>query len=86
MSTLATTKLSSKGQVVIPEEIRELLDLHTGDKFIVIGDKDTIILKTIQKPSIKNLSMLMEKANKQAKKAGLTKKDVEEAIKKARKK
>ncbi len=31
MSTLATTRLSSKGQIVIPEEIREQMGLHTGD-------------------------------------------------------
>ncbi len=86
MSTLATTKLSSKGQVVIPEEIREKLGLHSGDQFVVIGDKDTVILKTIQQPSLKEMRGLLKKARQQAKKAGLKKTDVAEAIKAIRKK
>ncbi|WP_371440183.1 AbrB/MazE/SpoVT family DNA-binding domain-containing protein, partial [Piscirickettsia salmonis] len=35
--------MSSKGQVVIPEEIRERLGLAAGVKFVVVGDKDTVI-------------------------------------------
>ena len=42
MSELATTKLSSKGQVVIPESIRLSLNLHSGDQFVVIADKDDV--------------------------------------------
>ena len=37
MKTLATTKLSSKGQVVIPEEIRNRLGLETGAQFVASG-------------------------------------------------
>ena len=40
MSKLATTKMSSKGQVVIPEEVRSRLGLEPGEQFIVVGDKD----------------------------------------------
>ena len=40
MSIFATRKLSSKGQVVIPEEIRDQLGLKTGSQFIVLGDKE----------------------------------------------
>ena len=43
MNHLATTKLSSKGQVVIPEEIRNQLNLHPGDQFIVVAEKDVVI-------------------------------------------
>ena len=44
MEGLATTKMSSKGQVVIPEEIRKRLGLKSGSQFVVVGDKDTVIL------------------------------------------
>lgn len=37
------TKMSSKGQVVIPAEMRA--DLKEGDKILVIQTKDQIILK-----------------------------------------
>jgi AbrB family looped-hinge helix DNA binding protein len=83
---LATTKLSSKGQVVIPEEVRNSLGLKTGDQFIVIGKGDAIILKTISEPSFDQFEELLLEAQKQAKKAGLKKNDIKNAIKKVRKK
>ena len=48
MASYATTRLSSKGQVVIPEEIRNDLGLSEGDQFVVIGEGDSVILKTIR--------------------------------------
>lgn len=47
-SNISTTKMSSKGQVVIPEEIREYLELENGSKFIVMAAEDSIILKKIK--------------------------------------
>ena len=44
MAAYATTKLSSRGQVVIPEEIRNNLGLNEGDQFLVIGEGDAVIL------------------------------------------
>lgn len=40
-----TTKMSSKGQVVIPLDLRKDLNLREGDKLIVIKKDDEIILK-----------------------------------------
>jgi len=40
---VSITKISSKGQVVIPLEMRE--DLNVGDKLFVIRNKDQIIMK-----------------------------------------
>ena len=51
MADYATTKLSSKGQVVIPEEVRNDLGLNEGDHFVVIGQGDAVILKVITPPS-----------------------------------
>jgi AbrB family looped-hinge helix DNA binding protein len=47
MADYATTKLSSKGQVVIPEEVRNDLGLNEGDPFVVMGQGDAVILKVI---------------------------------------
>ena len=52
MSSLATTRLSSKGQVVIPEEIRQRLGLKEGTQFVVVGDRDVVILKSIAPPAL----------------------------------
>ena len=84
-SELATTKLSSKGQIVIPEDVRTSLGLKTGDQFIVIGKGDTVILKTITAPSFDQFEELLNEAQKQAKKAGMVKNDVQNAIERARK-
>ncbi len=84
MSNLATTKMSSKGQVVIPEGIRKRLKLKTGTQFLVVGDNDVVILKNITPPSIEEFGELIAKARKIGKKVGLKKTDIKKAIMKVR--
>lgn len=86
MSMLATTKMSSKGQVVIPEDIRKSLKLKTGDQFVVIGRGDAVILKTISQPSIEEFSDMLDEAQRQAKIAGFRKSDLEQIIRDIREK
>ena len=85
MNRLATTRLSSKGQIVIPEEIREQMQLQTGDKFLILAEDDVVVLKAISR-SDNEYHYLLKKARHAAKKTGLTKTEVAAAIKKARKK
>ena len=40
---IALTKMSSKGQIVIPSELRE--DMKEGDQFLVIKNGNQLILK-----------------------------------------
>ncbi len=84
MSNLATTKMSSKGQVVIPEGIRKRLKLKTGTQFLVVGDNDVVIHKNITPPSIEEFGELIAKARKIGKKVGLKKTDIKKAIMKVR--
>jgi AbrB family looped-hinge helix DNA binding protein len=84
VSEAATTKLSSKGQVVIPEEIRNRLGLKTGAQFVVLGEGDVVILKAIQPPSMNEFDGIVSRARKAARRARLKKSDVEKAIKDAR--
>lgn len=84
MSILATTKLSSKGQIVIPEDVRDKIGFHIGDQFVVVADKDVVILKVIKKPSTKQFNSLVTQARKIAKKAGLNKQSIKDSIKEAR--
>lgn len=84
MTGIATTKLSSKGQVVIPENIRNKLHLEPGMQFVVLGENDVVILKSITSPSISEFDGLIAKARKSARKAGIKKRDIEDAIKKVR--
>ncbi len=84
MAAIETTKMSSKGQIVIPEDIRNRLGLKTGDKFLVMGDKDVVILKTLLNPSFEEFDDLIKAARKQARTAGLKRSDIANAISQSR--
>lgn len=84
MEKLEVTSLSSRGQIVIPLNIREHLHLKTGEKFVVIGEDGTIILKKIEMPSFEGFDKILKKTQEFAKDKGIKPKDVEEAIQRAR--
>jgi AbrB family looped-hinge helix DNA binding protein len=84
MGSLATTRLSSKGQVVIPEEIRERLGLKEGSQFVVVGERDVVILKSIAPPSLEEFNDLVRRARDAARKAGMRPADVRRAIARTR--
>lgn len=84
MTSFATTKLSSKGQVVIPEEIRQRLGLEEGTSFMVLGDRDVVILKTIAPPALAEFDELVRRARSAGRKAGMKPSDVKRAVAKAR--
>ena len=84
MDNLATTRMSSKGQVVIPEAIRKQLNLKEGSQFIVVGEGDVVILKAITAPSLESFDALIQKARQQAEVAGLKRADIASAVIKAR--
>lgn len=79
-STLATTRMSAKGQVVIPETVRNELGLETGARFVVIGHGDSVVLKVISPPSPEEVEGTLERLQRKAKKAGRSRKDVARAI------
>ena len=85
MTELATTRLSSKGQVVIPEEIRRRLGLNTGAQFVVVGEGDVVVLKAIEPPSMSQFDELTKAARKAAKRAAMKRRDVATAVAEARK-
>lgn len=77
------TRMSSKGQIVIPKKLRE--GFEEGTPFAVIRDKDTILLKQIKLPGLKEFERLVEKGVKLAKERGLKESDVDEIVHKHRK-
>jgi len=80
----ATTKLSSKGQVVIPEEIRNRLGLETGAQFVVVGEGDVVVLKALKAPKMSDFKRLLDQARESAEAAGLTEDDVKRALREVR--
>ena len=86
MAELATTKMSSKGQVVIPEAVRIKLGLRAGVQFVVVGSPGVVVLKTIAPPDLREFNGLISDARRQARQAGMKVADVSRAVKEARKK
>ena len=84
MSKVATTKMSSKGQVVIPEEIRDRLGLKAGIQFVVVGERDVVSLKARSAPSMGDFDGLVGEARRQARKAKMKRSDVAKATSKVR--
>lgn len=84
MARLATTKMSSKGQIVIPEEVRKRLGLKPGSQFVVVGNKDVVILKAISPPSMKEFDDLIAEARRQAKQIRMKRSDITAATSKVR--
>ncbi|MGC2110037.1 MAG: AbrB/MazE/SpoVT family DNA-binding domain-containing protein [Candidatus Korobacteraceae bacterium] len=80
-----TTKMSSRGQVVIPERIREQLSLEPGAEFVVVAKGDALVLQRLSAPSWKEFDSLIREARRLARQAGLTPSDVKRAIAKSRK-
>lgn len=84
MADIATTKMSSKGQVVIPENIRKQLNLKAGAQFVVVGEKDIVILKSIAPPSLDEFDALIAEARRKGRQAGIKNSDINDAILKIR--
>lgn len=80
------TRLGERGQIVIPQVFREHLKLEKGEKFIVVEQGDSIVLRRLKAPSKTEFEELMKKTHEFAKKHGLTEKDMWDAIKKTRSK
>lgn len=84
MKNMATTRLSSKGQVVIPEAIRRRLGLESGTEFVVLGEDGTVVLKVISAPSMREFDDIVARAREGARRAGMQRSDVAAAIRAVR--
>ena len=80
----ATTKMSSRGQVVIPESVRSEMGLKPGSKFVVLWHDDVVMLKVISPPSLEEFTILQKRLQQEARKKGLRRKDIGKAITKVR--
>lgn len=88
--TIETTKMSSRGQIVIPQGIREEINASEGTLFVIIGTNDTLILKKIETPTkeklISELDTIAKEGKKRLQKKGLKESDIQKIIEKSRRK
>lgn len=80
---LDMAKVTSKGQVTIPKDIRELLGVRTGDKVLFTANQDgTVTLRNASVAAMRELQAAMEGA---AEEAGLrSEEDVNELVRQMR--
>ena len=72
--------------MVIPQSLRDDMSIHKGDKFMVLQRGDMLVLKKLRAPSKEDFEKMLKKAHTHTKEHKLTRKDLREAIKKARSK
>ena len=82
MSEPEITTLSEKGQVVIPQALREKLGLKPKTRLLVYGEEDTIIMKRLYLPDLKEewgrIRQIMQERDK--KYGPLTEEDVKREV------
>jgi AbrB family looped-hinge helix DNA binding protein len=82
-------KMSSKGQIVIPQGIRAEICASEGTIFAVVSGRDSIVLKKVATPSkedlICELGKIAKEGAKRAQKLEIKEKDVPDLVHKARK-
>lgn len=82
--SLTITSVSSKGQIVVPLDIRKEMNLEEGTKLMIVTDGSNLLLKPIQEPKMETFRNLVKMSRGVARKYGLKKSDVAKAIKKVR--
>ena len=77
----STTKVSSKGQVVIPANVRKAANLKKGEKLLAIAIDDMVVLKKIIDKSFEET---MKPVWAKVRQMGLSEKDINALIDQAR--
>jgi AbrB family looped-hinge helix DNA binding protein len=81
MVEASTTKVSSKGQVVIPANVRKAASLKKGEKILAIAIDDTVVLKKIVDKSFEET---MKPVWSRVRKLGLAEEDIDALVEEAR--
>lgn len=74
-------KISSRGQIAIPSDIRSKLNLKEGQKVLFFVEDDTILIKKILPKTFAEITKPLKEA---AQKAGMKESDVPEIVHKFR--
>lgn len=79
-------KMSSKGQLVVPQRIRQKQHFNPSDRFVAFEVNDGIVFKRVKIPNVKvEFKALSKEISRQFKEKGVKEGDVEEAVRWSRK-
>ena len=77
----ATTRVSSKGQVVIPDVVRKAAGVREGEDLLVVAIGDTIVMKKLAGVSFQEVAKPIWRT---VRSLGLSGEDLDELIEEAR--
>lgn len=79
-------KMSPKGQLVVPQDIRTTEHFEPGDRFVAMPIKEGVLFKRVEMPKVKvEFEKLSKEIEAHFKKQKVTSEDVKEAVRWARK-
>lgn len=80
-------KMSNKGQLVVPQDVRELAGIMPGERFVAFPIKEGVLFKKVEMPKVKlDFESLSKDIEAHFQKMSVKESDVKEAVKWARKK
>jgi AbrB family looped-hinge helix DNA binding protein len=77
----ATTRVSSKGQVVIPDVVKRAVGVHEGEDLLVVAIGDTIVMKKLSALTFQEVAKPIWRT---VRSLGLSGEDLDELIEEAR--
>ena len=84
MANVMTTRMSSKGQVVLPEALRQMYGWQSGTAFTILAYKGSIVMQPLKTPTEDEIAEEFEEAfaecRQQARDAGMMPMDISNAI------
>lgn len=82
-------KMSSRGQIVIPQCIRAKIHASEGTVFAAVSEKNSIVLKKVTTPSkedlIREFQIIAKEGKKRLEAKGIKETDIPNIVEKARK-
>ncbi|MBI4140880.1 hypothetical protein HY485_03525 [Candidatus Woesearchaeota archaeon] len=85
MTEVEIVKMSSKGQLVVPNSIREEEGFEIGDRFVPVPIEEGVLFKRIKIPNVKiEFEKLAKELEHKFRKEKVTPRTVDEAVKWAR--
>ena len=77
--------MSSRGQIAIPADVRDNMNLEKGSKLLVVSEGDTILLRKIDESAVEaSLEDVLKPMWEEAEGAGVDEEDVEELVHRSR--
>jgi len=64
------TRVSSKGQIVIPAKLRKRLGMTTGSKLLLLAEGPNLLMRVLTPPEIGTFTKLIDKSFEMLKEGG----------------